>query len=394
MIAVAESSRSADREPLEWCVGADMYESFCTVFGPGSFEKYRHIEQAMREYGDLDDHAAAEDALTDLLDSLSVANEKNQDGPEFSMDETYKIRLSVNADLKAAFKQFTHDHLGSKSYGYALTRALREYLLNPRARRLTEKIERLDAALQDGDLDLDPDPDAGDSGTGTNAAGEESEAGAGGSEALPEDARDRLEDTADRMDDPVGETVRDRAAEMSSTLLARRDRDEVVDEVDLEIVVADHPCFDREPSMPTLRRYTALLIGALDLRPHPKHHENHADRFPDGDTDPDVTEYVFPEKFREIMGELQANAGDVEDDVATAPGPSDVDEDPPPANRLPNPAEEMAALEAAETATSGSEPSGETDRGRIMTDGGTPVTRRAPGSATAPEGDPLPDDCG
>lgn len=194
------------------------------------------------------------------------------------------------------------------------------------------------------------------------------------------------------MDDPVGEPVRDSAAEIGCTLLARRDHEDIVDEIDLEIVVVEHPSFTGEPSTPTLRRYTDLLIGALDLRPHPKHHENHAGRFPDGDTDPDVTEYVFPETFRAIMVELRGDDGDVGDvDAATPPRP-DVDEDPPPEETPPDPAEEMAVLEAAEAVTSGSDPSGDSDRGPIMTDGGTPVTGRIPGSAHEIEGAPSPND--
>lgn len=388
MIAVVESSRSVDREPLEWCVDVDIYESFCAVFGPGGLEKYRHIEQAMREFADLDDHAEAENELGDLLDSLSVSKEKNRESPEFSMRETYKIRLSVNADLKAAFKQFTHELLGSKSYGYALTRALREYLLNPRARRLTEKIDRLGAALQDGDLRLDLDPDAGDVAPETEPdAAPDGDGEMGGRDALPDDVADRLEEAADRRDESVGSTVRDRAAEMGSTLLERRDRDEVVDEMDLAIVVADHPSITGKPSTPTRRRYQELLLAALDLQRHPKHHEKHADRFPDGETDPDVTEYLFPHGFREVMQQIHDAREDVDADRRSNDAPDQE-------HSSDEAADVLAALQDAEAVTSSAEDSVAADvddRRQAMTDGGERVNDRPPGSATATGGDPPPD---
>lgn len=153
---------------LNWCVPSAEWDAFRDHVQEEHGETEgllgREAERAMREFIDVDEFAAVEERLDELVRAAgrTPANRREQKTSVTEDGPTTRARARVSAEVKEAFAAYAKSETDEQP-GIVLARALRERRDGGRSGRMLRKFSRVGADAEALLAELNPDTDAADS---------------------------------------------------------------------------------------------------------------------------------------------------------------------------------------------------------------------------------------
>ncbi|UTF53257.1 hypothetical protein [Natronosalvus rutilus] len=240
-----------ERMPVDWFVPEEelsRFEDYVEAeFGAYEGELGRRVEEAMREYAELDTDDAASEALLDECLAHSADEEEKQKTTTgldtLANKDTRRAQSCVNPYVRMRFKQWAGEN-SDDCYGVELARALRQYRTNSRSSRIRSKLER----FVDSEMDESPMPVGG----GSDDHGNES-------------ATDDEEGTRES-----GTVVDRRVQTLVDQIHGKSDKKQLHVDKDIRPLLAACDGITDDPAPQTVDKYADLIAEELDLKRHPR----------------------------------------------------------------------------------------------------------------------------